>query len=174
MHSGTHLSINPFIKRALACTRARSVPTFSPCLSHKHAHMHVISTIQFFKATRARGTSPRPIRPTDIHVCPRGSTPSPPRGGSSSATLAQAERIWIGTWQRQGRSVQLNTQKKAQRSQVGPHSSGKDFRAATVYFPHVRPVEPRRRLATRNSSLVRKTIFRLLATSRPPSSGLHL
>lgn len=79
-----------------------------------------------------------------------------------------------GTWQRQGRSVQPDAQEKRSGAKLPTSAGGGNVLAVTVYLPHVRPLRSRQRLARRNSSEVGKMVFRLFATSRPPSSGLHL
>lgn len=128
----THLSINPFIKRAFTCTRARSVSislSLSLCYTCTHAaqtrahtHMHTIAATQFW-ATRACGTST--VNQTHRH--PRlsaSSTPSPRPAAAAALPSRRQSFLGNGTWQRQGRSVQPQHTEEAQRSQVGYFNGG--------------------------------------------------
>lgn len=137
--------------------------------AHTHAHNSCYTVLSNESLRNVRGQSDPPTSTSvrELHAI------SPPRSSSSSASLAQAELLGNGTWQRQGRSVQLKTQKKHNGAKLATLMVD-NVQAVTVYLPHIRPFQPQQRFAGCNSSSGRKTVFRLLATSRPPSSGLHL
>lgn len=172
---GARLSITPVITRALPCTRAPTAPhSLSLCHTHSHTHTHTIAafTVLSYGSSRNISAANQTQRHSRLSA---SSTPSPPRSSSSSSSepLAQRQRFW---WTVPGGGRPVPTaqhREEAHRSQVGHFSVETSCPFPRISYTRV-PLSLWLRVRRCTGSSVKKTAFRPLATSRPPSSGLHL
>lgn len=164
----THPPVNQSHYTACPDVYARSLPS-SPFLpvSHSQTHAHnSCYTVLSNESSRSLSAA------NETHRHPRlsaSSIPSQPRGRHG---------FWGTVPGRCRASPHSSTHRRSTTEPSWPLKPGRErgggVLTVNVHVPHIHPFQPKERLERRKSFTVRRAIFRLLATSRPPSSGLHL